>query len=110
MVQNMLNEKQLVAVIDSAIKRFKGDSRRLSNAIGYLMIGRVMGWKVMLLMHDRKSVKDYEQILQIISKDIFPPFGVMADKSFAYRALKKVTNFWKAVKGETPGVRSTEIL
>jgi hypothetical protein len=102
--------KQLVNVIDTAIKGFKGDSRRLSNAIGYLMMGRVMGWKVMLLIHDRKSVKDYEKILQINSKELFPEFGRMADKSFAYRALKKVTNFWKAVKGETPGVRSTEIL
>ena len=104
-----LSEKQLVAVIDAAIQRFKGDSRRLSNAIGYLMMGRVMGWKVMLLMHDRKSVKDYEEILKIDSKEIFPEFGRMANKSMAYRALQKVTNFWKAVRGETPGVRSTEL-
>jgi hypothetical protein len=68
--------------VDSAIKRLKGDSRRRSNAIAYLMIGRVMAWKVMLLMHDRKSVKDYEELLQINSKELFPEFRRMADKSF----------------------------
>jgi hypothetical protein len=108
-IDNMLTEKQLIEVVDDAIKGFKGNSQRLSNAIGYLMMGRVMGWKVMLLMHDRKSIKDYERILKIDSREIFEPFGPLAEKSMAYRALKKVTNFWKAVKGEIPDVRSTEL-
>jgi hypothetical protein len=63
----------------------------------------------MLLMHDRKSIKDYEKILQIDSKQLFPEVGPLAEKSVAYWALRKVTNFWKAVKGEIPGVRSTEL-
>ncbi|MBE0624775.1 MAG: hypothetical protein IH606_08190 [Burkholderiales bacterium] len=105
----MLSEKQLVEIVDAAIKRFRGNSARLSNAIGYLFIGRRFGWRVALLMHDRKSVKDYEQILGIDSREIFPEIGQLAEKSVAYWALKKVTNFWKAVRGEIPGVRSTEI-
>jgi hypothetical protein len=108
-MKKILSEKQLVEVANWAIERFKGDSRRLSNAIGCLMMGRAFGWKVMLLMHDRKSIKDYESILQIDSREIFEPFGPTAEKSVAYRGLKKVTNFWKAVKGEIPGARSTEL-
>lgn len=104
-----MTEKQLVEIIDKAIKNFHGNTQRLSNAIGYLMLGRKFGWRVMLLMHDRKSIKDYEKILGIDSRIIFPEYGPLKNKSMAYRALQKVTNFWKAVKGEIAGVRSTEI-
>jgi hypothetical protein len=104
-----MTEKQLVETIDKAIKNFHGNSQRLSNAIGYMMLARQFGWRVMLLMHDRKSIKDYEQILGIDSREIFPEYGSLKGKSVAYQALQKVTNFWKAVKGEIAGVRSTEI-
>lgn len=104
-----MTEKQLVELVDKAIKDFHGNSARLSNAIGYLFIGRQFGWRVMLLMYDRKSIKDYEKILGIDSREVFPELGPRAKKSNAYWAVQKVTNFWKAVKGEIAGVRSTEI-
>ena len=105
------SDKQLVAIADKAILDFKGDTRRLSNAIGYLFIGRQFGWRAMYVMHDRRSIRDYEKILGIDSKDpnIFPDDGPLAHKSVAHEALKKVTNFWKAVRGEVPGIRSTAI-
>jgi hypothetical protein len=101
--------KQLLDIVDNAIKRYQGHSGRLSNAIGYLFIGRNFGWRVMFMMHDRKSIKDYEAILRIDSRAFFPEEGPLADKSLAHAGLKKVTNFWKAVRGEIPGVRSSEI-
>ena len=104
-----LSDKELVEIVDQAMKKFKGNMTRFSNAVGYLFIARKFGWRVALLMHDRKSVKDYEKILGIDSRQIFPEIGPLAEKSVAYWALKKVTNFWKAVRGEIPGVRSTEI-
>lgn len=105
-----LTDKQLVELVDNAIKGFRGNAERLSNAIGYLMIGRKVGWRVLYLMHTRKSIKDYEKILGIEdSRDFFLEIGPLAEKSLAYRALLKVTNFWKAVKGEIAGVRSNEL-
>lgn len=103
-----MSDKQLVEIIDKAIKDFHGNAERLSNAIGYLMIGRQVGWRVLYLMHDRKTIKEYEKILGIEdSKTFFPETGPLAKKSMAYRALQGVTNFWKAVKGEISGVRSS---
>jgi hypothetical protein len=63
----------------------------------------------MFVMYDKKSIKDYEKLLDFDSREFFPEVGPRADKSLAYSALQNVTNFWKAVKGEIPGVRSTEI-
>ena len=104
-----LSDRELVDLIDKAITGFRGNTERLSNAIGFLMIGRKLGWRVMYLMHDRKSIRNYEKILGIDSRTIFLEYGPLANKSIAYIALQKVTNFWKAVKGEIPGVRSQEM-
>ena len=104
-----MSEQQLVGVVDKAIKNFRGDSRKLSNAIGYLFIGRKVGWRPALLMYDRKSIREYEKILGVSSKDVMPELGPLENKSLAWRVAKKLSNFWKAVKGETPGYRSTEL-
>ena len=104
-----LSNKELVELIDSSIQEFQGDTRTLSNAIGYLMIGRQFGWKPLLLMYDRKSVKKYEEILGFDSKVVMPEIGKFANKSVAWKAVQRVSNFWKAVKGEIQGIRSTEI-
>jgi hypothetical protein len=33
----------------------------------------------------------------------------MADKSVAWKAARKLSNFWKAVKGEISGIRTPEL-
>lgn len=103
------SDKQAIEIVDRAIKGFRGDTRRLSNAIGFLMIGRRFGWRAMYLMHDRRSIKEYEALLGIDTRDFFPEIGPLADKSVAYKAVQKVTNYWKAVKGEIAGIRSSEV-
>ena len=60
-------------------------------------------------MYDRKSVKKYEEILGFDSKVAMPEIGKFANKSVAWKAVQRVSNFWKAVKGEIQGIRSTEI-
>jgi hypothetical protein len=103
-------DKQLVELIDKAIKSYAGSSETLAKAIGFLMIGRRFGWRVMFLIHRQSTVKNYEAILGIDSREVMPEEGPEARRSVAYNALKHVSNFWKAVKGEIPGVRSGEIL
>ncbi len=104
------SEKQLIEIIDKAIKDFSGNSDSLSGAIGYLMIGRKFGWRVMFFMHSQSTVRKYENILGVSSRDVMPETGPMAKKAFAWQALQKVTNYWKAVKGEIAGIKSKEIL
>ena len=104
------SEKQLVELIDKAIKNFVGNTDTLSGAIGYLMIGRKFGWRVMYFMHSQRTVRNYEKILNVRSEDVMPELGPLAKKAVAWQALQKVSNFWKAVKGEVAGVKSKEVL
>ena len=79
----IMTDKQLIDVVDKAIKAYKGDTRCLSNAICYLFMRRKLGWRITLPMHDRKSIKDYETILGVDSKDVFSGLGPVANKSLA---------------------------
>ena len=104
-----MNEKQIVALIDKAIERFVGQSNDLEGAIGALMVGRRFGWKPLFLMHDKKKIKKYEEILKVDFRKILEEVGDKAPKSVAWAAMEKITNFWKAVTGNIPNVRSNEI-
>ena len=108
-IQDM-SEKQLVAFIDKAIERFDGQCNDIEGAIGVLLFGRRLGWKPLFLMHDKKKIKKYEDILGISLRDELDEEGDKAAKSVAWSAAKKVTNFWKAVTGNIPNVRSNEVV
>ena len=101
-----LSDKQLVELLDKAIIEFEGDITQLESAIGMLMMSRHLGWKVALLMHDRQTIKKYEEILGIALRDMVPEVGQYAHKSVAWLAVQKISSFWKAVKGEIAGIRS----
>ncbi len=110
----MMTEPEVLALIDrKIIKEFKGTLMELEGAIGMLFVGRRVGWKPLMLMHDRKTIKKYEKILGIKIQDEFPDVGEYAKRSIAWRFYTKISeklrSFWKSVKGEVPGVRSGEI-
>jgi hypothetical protein len=100
---------ELVKIADLAIKEFEGPFDELEKAIGMLLCGRKVGWKVLLLIHDKKTIRKYEEILGINIREFFPEVGPWAHKSVAWKLVQKVTNFWKAVSGDIPGVRTPEI-
>lgn len=103
--------EQLIKIWDDAFLTFKGNNERLKNAYGMLMLATKLGWKPVYLMHSRSSIKEYEKILKIDIKEMFPPVGVDAERSRAWRIAGTLSNFWKAVKGEYPDIKtnSTEL-
>jgi hypothetical protein len=100
---------ELVKIADLAIKEFEGSFDELEKAIGMLFCGRKVGWKVLLLIHDKKTIRKYEEILGINVRESFPEVGPWAHKSIAWQLVQKVTNFWKAVSGDIPGIRTPEM-
>ena len=104
-----LSDSELIALFDEAIVEFSGNINELKGAIGALMIARQFGWKPFLLMQDKRTITKYERILGVSFRELTPEIGPKAKKSNAWRAAQHIKNFWKAVKGETPGIRSPEI-
>ncbi|MDP3512336.1 MAG: hypothetical protein Q8S20_06275 [Sulfuritalea sp.] len=92
--------QRLVKIVEERTTEYVGNFDELEKAIGMLMIGRLVGWKVLALIHNRRTILKYEQILGIKIKDEFDPEGPLTHKSVAYDLVKKLDNFWKAVSGE----------
>ncbi len=68
--------------------------------LGMYVIGHHFGWKVLHMVHSRRTVARYEAILGIKVRDVFVPIGPDAERANAYAAIQGVANFWKAVSGD----------
>ena len=94
-------EHDLVMQIEKASVSFKGQLDELESAVGMFMIGRLFGWKVLVLIHNKKTIRKYEEILGGINiRELFEPEGPLVEKSIGLEVAKRLGNFWKAVSGE----------
>lgn len=91
----------LVTRLDSITANFQGQFPDLEAAIGMYMLGRLVGWKVIVLIHNKRTIRKYEEILGGINiREEFLEEGPFADKSVGLEVVKKIGSFWKAVSGE----------
>lgn len=91
---------QLQTIEDKAIANFVGMIDELESALGMLRIGHHVGWKVIYMVHSKKTVRKYEEILDIKVREIFPERGPSAGRSVGLALADRFTNFWKVVSGD----------
>lgn len=96
-------DDELLKIVDSATERYKGDCTVLETAIGALVVGRVIGWKPLFLIHANPTIKRYEQVLQISFRDVLPDVGRRADKSLAWHVVQSGKKFWDVFRASVPG-------
>lgn len=95
--------KALSDMLDAAIDRYAGGTvDELEQALGFYIFGRHVGWKVLVLVHNKRTIRKYEEILGISIREAFPETAAASDRSIGFRIAKTVSNFWKAVSGEIP--------
>ncbi|MHB8425147.1 MAG: hypothetical protein ACYDB9_08350 [Gammaproteobacteria bacterium] len=102
----------LVKHLDSVCKRYRGNATQLETAIGMLILGRTMGWRVMYLIHSAGTVRKYEKILGLKIRDTLPEYTEESKRSNAYKLLQiadGIKNFWKVVNGVYPNIKSTQL-
>lgn len=95
-------------MIDKAVDGFDGNLDDLESAIGMLILGRYYGWRVVMLIHSPNTIRKYLKILGLKNlRDVHPEVGVLAHRSAAWRLVEGTQNFWKVVRGQISGIRST---
>lgn len=72
----------------------------LESALGMYVLAHHVGWKVMYLIHSKRTIRKYEDLLGLKLSEHFPEYGPDADRTNAYKIISKVSNFWKLVSGE----------
>ena len=97
---------QLHEIERQAFARFTGQFDELEAALGMLHMGDHIGWKPLVLIHNKRTIRKYEEILGIEIREFFEPEGPSSERSLGYSIAKKIGNFWKAVSGE---VKSDEL-
>ena len=90
----------LIKVEENAVAGFIGQLNELESALGMLIMGHHIGWKVLYLIHSKKTIRKYEDILGIKIRDVFPEEGPSSYRSNGLVLAKKASNFWKVVSGE----------
>jgi len=98
-----LSDEEKAAAFDkagAAVAKFSGSLEELEKAIGMLMIGYHFGWKVLLLVHSKRTIRKYEKILDIDIKTFFPAEGESARRSMGLDLAKQIGNFWQVVSGD----------
>ena len=91
---------QLQEIEEDAIAEFKGQLDELESALGMLRMGHHMGWRVLYLIHSKRTIRKYEEILNIRIRDIFPEKGPSSYRSIGLTLAEKFSNFWKVVGGD----------
>ena len=83
-----------------ALARFSGQLDEFEAAVGMMHLGYHVGWKPLVLIHNKRTLRKYQDILDIDIREMFPDEGPSADRSIGYSVAKKLGSFWKAVSGE----------
>ncbi len=98
--RSMDREAELIRIEREAIADFKGVLDDLEAALGVLRIGDYIGWKLLLIIHNKRTIRKYEEILNIKIKEFFPDEGSQTSRSNAYKIAKAIGSFWKIVSGD----------
>lgn len=93
-------KKQLEEIEQRVLATFQGQIDELESALGMLRIGHHFGWKVLVLIHNKRTIRKYEEILGINIREFFPAEGPSTYRSLGYRVVQQIGNFWKAVSGD----------
>jgi hypothetical protein len=91
---------ELENIEKNAFANFSGSLDQLESALGMLRVGHHVGWRVLVLIHSKRTLRKYEDILGIKVREFFPEEGPSAPRSMGYTIAKKLGNFWKVVSGD----------
>ena len=88
------------ALLDRTIRQGGFQIDQLESALGMYLVGFHFGWRVLYLIHSKRTIAKYEDILGIKISEVFPEYGPDADRTNAYLVIQSVSNFWKLVSGD----------
>ena len=86
--------------LDQVIRNAECQLDELESALGMYLVGFHFGWKVLYMIHSKRTIKKYEAILGIKVTEVFDPVGPDADRTNAFKIISAVSNFWKVVSGD----------
>ncbi|MFX4227168.1 MAG: hypothetical protein ACFHHU_04535 [Porticoccaceae bacterium] len=81
------------------IRTFRGQGTTLESAIGALVVGQHMGWRVLRIIHSPTTYKKYEKILGLKFQDLCPETTNHSTRNSGFKIVEKLGAFWDVVMG-----------
>ena len=92
--------EEIAEITHRAIGQFKGQADKLEMALGVFLLGYQTGWRALYIIHNKRTIRQYEAILGITFREHFPEEGTGCSRSLGYRVAKKLEKFWQVVSGD----------
>lgn len=94
----MMTDSEIIAVVDEAVKNYRGQVQVIEQAVGALIVGRRFGWRVLYLVHEGRTIRRYQDVLGVKFREALPEVGNLAYKSLAWKIVDAAGKFWDVVK------------
>ena len=86
--------------LDKVVRQKGIQLDELESALGMYILGFHFGWKVLYVIHSKRTIRKYEELLGISVRETFDEFGPDADRTNAFKVINTVSSFWKLVSGD----------
>jgi hypothetical protein len=97
----MITDEELMQKIEKAVSEYKGDISYLNEAVGMIVVGRLMGWEHQRLVTPRATWYFALKLFgDVKSPDFMPRRGRLAYKSCALQLIDRVGDYWGVVTGK----------
>ena len=93
-----MKEEDLMTIC-TAWEDFSGPTDVAESAIGALIVGRLIGYDGLRVIHSWKTLRKYEEILKISFKETLPARTPDSRRITGIRLADKFQAFWKAIAG-----------
>lgn len=103
----MLSDRELLDRIEEVTKNFKGQCDELAEAIGMMVLGNLVGWRVVRLVCSRRCWKMATELFGD-PKELLPERGRYAYKSLGLAILDKVGGYWDIIRGSRASLPNHE--
>ena len=74
-----------------------------------LRIGHHFCWKILYLIHSKRTIRKYESHLGIKVREVFDETGPCTYRSHGYQLIQTLTNFWKSISGKRTTPKRREV-
>lgn len=84
--------------IQQTIENYQGDAVILGNALGALVLGRYVGWRVLRIVYSSPTYSKYQKILGVNFKDVLRERDFLSKKSLGLAIIDRLGGFWDFVR------------
>jgi len=94
----MMSDEELLKMFDSSMKDYKGQLDHFYEAVGMVVVGRLMGWRVMRLVSSKRC---WTMAIKLFGdpKELMREEEKYAYKSVGLKIVKKIGDYWGIIRG-----------